>query len=787
MLLIVVFTQVLRQFRETQDYVVTVTQQKRNLQEARAELIQLTQELDYERYLLHTLLDTVSDRIIFKDLGGRYTRVSKAVAEQFGVPLRQVRGQTDFDFFAPDYARAIKAEERQLLQSGEAILDKVERENWRDGRPETWAIKSRILLKGEDDKVVGWLGTARDITEVKKAQEADRRHAQQLSATAEVGRAVTSSLDLQTLLRVLVELVQETFGYYGVNVWLLSEPPDLVQLRAGFSPQGEDLGQMEIQISMKKDKNITAVCRSGEYRLAAQVDEDEQGPDIDRFPKARAQLLLPLQIAEKKLGALEILSDQPNAFQADDVILLQSLADQLTIAIRNASLYEIERQRRHLAETLYQVGRALSRTLNLEEVLDLILEQLDEIVPADRLAVMLVEADELEFMATRGFPAEVDVSQLRMMIRDDSIFGAILRTQEPLPIPDVKGNPDWQAVPGLPQARSWMGVPLIRSDKVVGMLSLTRERLDPYSVSEVTLARTFAGQAVLALENARLYDNLARFSQQLEEMVQERTEELQLAYEQLERLDRTKSDFIKVTSHELRTPLTVLQGYSQMLISDSTIASNEMLGQLAQGIQTGAERMHDIVNGMLDIAKIDSRSLDLSTEPVSLSYLLKSVNKAYDTDLIQRQLQMYMDGLDVLPPIEADSRALYKVFFHLVGNAIKYTPDRGQIVVLGRVLEPETDEYPKGWVEIVVSDTGIGIDPEFQELIFIKFFQTGEMALHSSGRTKFKGGGPGLGLPIARGIIQAHQGRLWVESPGHDEETCPGSHFHVVLPVRQKS
>ena len=142
--------------------------------------------------------------------------------------------------------------------------------------------------------------------------------------------------------------------------------------------------------------------------------------------------------------------------------------------------------------------------------------------------------------------------------------------------------------------------------------------------------------------------------------------------------------------------------------------------------------------------------------------------------------------MDQLPHIEADAGALYKVFYHLIGNAIKYTPDGGKVSISGRVLTLD-GHPPDSWVEIVISDTGIGIDLELQELIFIKFYQAGEIALHSSGETKFKGGGAGLGLPIARGIIQAHQGRLWVVSPGHDEATCPGSHFHVVLPVRQEA
>jgi signal transduction histidine kinase len=142
-------------------------------------------------------------------------------------------------------------------------------------------------------------------------------------------------------------------------------------------------------------------------------------------------------------------------------------------------------------------------------------------------------------------------------------------------------------------------------------------------------------------------------------------------------------------------------------------------------------------------------------------------------------------GINDLPAIEGDPIALPKVFYQLIVNAIKYTPDGGTITISGRNGNIDGEDSPTKGIDIIISDTGIGIDPEFHELIFTKFYQTGELALHSTGRTKFKGAGPGLGLAIARGIVEAHQGKLWVESPGHDENTCPGSRFHVLLPLRQ--
>jgi signal transduction histidine kinase len=142
--------------------------------------------------------------------------------------------------------------------------------------------------------------------------------------------------------------------------------------------------------------------------------------------------------------------------------------------------------------------------------------------------------------------------------------------------------------------------------------------------------------------------------------------------------------------------------------------------------------------------------------------------------------------LSGIPAIEGDFEALQKVFYHLIVNAIKYTPNGGKITIYGRILVDSHIDLPREGVEIVVQDTGIGIDPHSHDLIFTKFYQTGKVALHSSGKTAFKAGGPGLGLAIARGIIEAHRGKLWVESSGYDEVGLPGSAFHVALPLRQR-
>lgn len=204
--------------------------------------------------------------------------------------------------------------------------------------------------------------------------------------------------------------------------------------------------------------------------------------------------------------------------------------------------------------------------------------------------------------------------------------------------------------------------------------------------------------------------------------------------------------------------------------------------KLAQGILEGAERMTDVVDSMLDVSRIDSNALVLRRTSVEMEPIIRGVRKEFESALKERDIQFNTKGLEDLPSITADPDMLKKVFYHLVMNAIKYTPDGGKVKVSGRYVNGS--EPPQ--LEVTVSDTGIGVDQGMHELIFQKFHQTGEVLLHSSGKTKFKGGGPGLGLAIARGIVQAHGGRLWVESPGHDEEKLPGSKFIVSLPAQKK-
>jgi hypothetical protein len=259
-------------------------------------------------------------------------------------------------------------------------------------------------------------------------------------------------------------------------------------------------------------------------------------------------------------------------------------------------------------------------------------------------------------------------------------------------------------------------------------------------------------------------------------------EELRQAYHNLERLDRAKGDFISVVGHELRTPLTVISGYANMLKSAPGVRDDANLLLFTDGITTSIDRLQMIINSIMDVSKIDTAALKVRMVPTSIVVLIKEIAANFRDALAERDLAFEITGVDQLPYIMADSDLLYKAFYHLIVNAIKYTPDRGSITVSGAVVN---DGAGKDVIEIVVADTGIGIDKEHHELIFDKFYQTGKVMLHSSGVTKFKGGGPGLGLAIAKGAVLAQGGEIWVESPGFDEQELSGSRFYVRLPLTE--
>ena len=267
---------------------------------------------------------------------------------------------------------------------------------------------------------------------------------------------------------------------------------------------------------------------------------------------------------------------------------------------------------------------------------------------------------------------------------------------------------------------------------------------------------------------------------EMETRVAHISHEMEKVQKQMERVDKSKSAFISVAAHELKTPITLIEGYASMMEDVMETGRATDLNSLLNGMSTGIERLRMIVDDMIDVSMIDNNLLKLNFQPMQVNLMVDALSIEVEETLQTRKLTLErrdFDGNKVW--IYVDPTRIQQALGNILNNAIKYTPDGGRIIIDGRTLP--------GFIEVTVTDTGIGISPENQASIFEKFGQLGRVELHSSGKTKFKGGGPGLGLPIAKGILEAHGGSLWVQSPGHDEIACPGSTFHILIPARTEA
>lgn len=244
-----------------------------------------------------------------------------------------------------------------------------------------------------------------------------------------------------------------------------------------------------------------------------------------------------------------------------------------------------------------------------------------------------------------------------------------------------------------------------------------------------------------------------------------------------DKLEELKGTFVTVAAHELKTPLTVIEGYTNMLKIELPEATHPREALMMRGIESGVVRLRTLIEDMIDVSLIEIDLLRLDFQPVWLPRLLDIVESECRDAVRARRLTLEIKR-NTLPikPIIGDPERLMKAFQKVLMNAVKYTPDGGRITIYARTMSE--------FVDIVIEDTGIGIAPENLDLIFEKFSAVSDPAYHSSSKIKFKGGGAGLGLVIAKGIIESHGGSLWAESPGADEEKMPGSRFHFMIPSR---
>jgi signal transduction histidine kinase len=339
-----------------------------------------------------------------------------------------------------------------------------------------------------------------------------------------------------------------------------------------------------------------------------------------------------------------------------------------------------------------------------------------------------------------------------------------------------KGQRDW-----LSNLEAAVYSPIFTDESLIGMLAIGPMISGvPYRTNELKMLQVLAGQTVAALTNARLFDDMKNLNVEIQDL----NEDLRSSNERLQNMDEVKTDFITIASHELRTPLTQIKGYIDILdamVEDGTLSSDE--GQELIGrIGRATDQLEKVISAMLDVSQIDVDAMALNLTEVRLDSVLRIALEPLVEAIRERRLALTVRGFRDLPAIEGDFQRLVQVVSNLASNAVKYTPDGGKITIGAEVIKDQQGDSIE--IELVFKDTGVGVNPQDHELIFDKFFRTYDPKMHSTGSTKFQGAGPGLGLSIVRGIVEAHGGRIWLESAGHDPESCPGSEFHVILPLK---
>jgi len=445
---------------------------------------------------------------------------------------------------------------------------------------------------------------------------------------------------------------------------------------------------------------------------------------------------------------------------------------------------------RDLQKALRAHTQQISLILDPDRLAETTLGWLDQTFGIRRSALIGVTPQkdaqiELKSLCSRAMPAAIPAHSFAA---DSRFLAHFDKTGRPLSQYDLDMMGWFQAIPA--GERQWLRdlkvdlyVPVLLARQLTAILALgPKADGRPYTDQDRETLLILAGQTGTALDNARLMDDLRRTQGDLQQL----GDQLDETNRQLEHLDQTKTDFVAIAAHELRTPLSQIYGYSDALSSmeGEDLGDAQAVREFVQGISRGARRLKRVIDAMVDMSLIETGSLVLQPVTLPIGVAVKNAVATVTPIAQQRQLKLVVEDLSELPYIQADSMRVEQALVALLTNAVKYTPDGGQITVSGRRALPMPGQES---IEVAITDTGIGIDPEERDLIFDKFYRSENPLLHSSGDARFKGAGPGLGLAIAKGIIDAHGGRVWAESPGRDEKACPGSTFYMRLPVKQKA
>lgn len=449
------------------------------------------------------------------------------------------------------------------------------------------------------------------------------------------------------------------------------------------------------------------------------------------------------------------------------------------------------RSRPNLAAATAEYSKSVARAASLEEVVGATTETLNRVMGVKRSALILINntfrvPNSVELLVMEGGSSFTRPAGTGYLSKNSPIYKTLALMKVPLAQFDIEYGDAYRHLASDEKGffrrimlRAY--APIISENTLIGILACGPKLNDtPFFREDMELLVVLGQQVGTALRSARLIDDL----QHLNNSMRALNRRLEDAKIELEKLDSVKTDFITIASHELRTPLAQIRGYTDILdsLNEQGLLQPGQITQMIGSLRKSTERMEDLISNMLDVSQLDVNAMDLRFVRTTIDTIIRLALEPLKEALEQRQLTVDRDGLNGLPHIQVDMQRMVQAFRNIIQNAIKFTPDGGRITIVAQ-HEPAASENEIPQVVVTVKDTGVGIAQKDLELIFQKFYRGFDTQLHSSGAFKFLGAGPGLGLTIARGIVEGHGGTIWAESPGHDIEKFPGSTFHVRIPV----
>jgi signal transduction histidine kinase len=442
-----------------------------------------------------------------------------------------------------------------------------------------------------------------------------------------------------------------------------------------------------------------------------------------------------------------------------------------------------------VAQATRKYSQQVSQGVELDQLIQASSDTLSTVMRARRSGLILVNDGvnggvELMVMPRAGF---ADMQGKKVAVAKTSpIYQQLTTHHAPLSQFDLEFSPKYRAISDAElqffrELQMSAYAPVVVEMTLIGILACGPKANDaPFYPRDLELLATMATQTGVALRNARLLADLRHLNHNISSL----NKEMEEANQQLEKLDAVKTDFVTIASHELRTPLAQLRGYTDIVdaLNEQGMLDQDQIAGMVANLRKATERMEELIAAMLDVSQLDVNAMDLRFTQTTPETVIRMAIEPLNDAIKQRKLSLSARGLRGLPMIEADMQRLVQAFRNIVVNAIKFTPDGGRIEITA-VTHPAEAPGGKDHILVAITDTGVGIEKNNLDLIFQKFFRAYDPGLHSTGTYKFMGAGPGLGLTIAKGVIEGHGGKIWAESPGHSTETFPGTTFYVLLPV----